>query len=76
MQTLHHGIVGAADNNSPDFSVSVKTDGGWICVAEFRTQHEAVSLAEAATERSGLHAMIRRCGQTIAVLQPEECCIP
>ncbi len=76
MQILQNRATGAVDCDSPDFSVCVETDGGWICVAEFRTHHEALSLAEAAAERSGLHAMIRRNGQTIADLRPTECCVP
>ncbi len=72
VQILQSGNAGSVECNSPDFSVCVETHGGWICVAEFRTHHEAMSLAEAAADRSGLHAMIRRSGQTIADLQPAE----
>ncbi len=72
MQILQSRNVGNVNGNSPDFSVCVETDGGWICVAEFRTHQESLTLAEAAAERSGLHAIVRRCGQTIADLYPAE----
>ena len=58
------------NSDQPDFSVCVKTDAGWIFLAEFRTFQEATSLAEATLKRSAIHTCIRRFGETVAEFEP------
>ena len=59
-------------SDASEYSVCVLTAGGWVYVAEFQTYQEAIGLAEAAVNRSGLRACIKSYGTIVADYVPEQ----
>lgn len=45
-------------NENPDFAVCVQTDGEWIYIAEFRTEREAMFIAQSTYIRTGMSTRV------------------